>query len=137
MSEVSIADNRFCFICGDRNPVGLKTRPKVDKARHSAECALVIPPEFQGWDGVVHGGIVSALLDEVAAYAAMAIAKPVVTAELTVRYLKPVPVGREVVARAEVREQVRRSIFVDAELACDGQVMARAQVRMYVVKPPA
>jgi uncharacterized protein (TIGR00369 family) len=85
---------------------------------------------------VVHGGISAALLDEVAAYAAMGVSKQIVTAELNVRYLKPVPIGREIIVEATVRERVRRSIMVDAVMRCDGEVLTRAEARMVVLGSP-
>ena len=92
---MQVTDNRCCFICGADNPIGLKTRPTRDETAGRAWLSVVIPEPFQGWAGVAHGGIIAALLDEVCAYAVMGVSKQVVTAELTVRYLKPVPLGRE------------------------------------------
>jgi uncharacterized protein (TIGR00369 family) len=131
---MQVTDNRGCFICGANNPIGLKTRPSRDEAAGRAWLSVVIPEEFQGWEGVAHGGIIAALLDEVCAYAVMGVSKQVVTAELTVRYLKPVPLGREVTVTARLRERVRRSITVDAEMICAGETLARAEARMVVLK---
>ena len=131
---MQVTDNRCCFICGVNNPIGLKIRPSRDEAAGRAWLSVVIPEEFQGWAGVAHGGIIAALLDEVCAYAVMGVSKQIVTAELTIRYLKPVPVGREVTVAAELREQVRRAISVDAQLTCDGETLARAEARMVVLK---
>jgi uncharacterized protein (TIGR00369 family) len=131
---MQVTDNRCCFICGANNPIGLKTRPSRDEAAGRAWLSVVIPAEFQGWAGVAHGGIIAALLDEVCAYAVMGVSKQIVTAELTIRYLKPVPVGREVTVAAELRERVRRAISVDAQLTCDGETLARAEARMVVLR---
>jgi uncharacterized protein (TIGR00369 family) len=131
---MDVTDNRYCFICGELNPIGLKTRPEIDPERRSAICRLTIPAEFQGWEGVVHGGVIAALLDEVSAYAAMTISKQVVTAELHTRYLKPVPVDVEIVVSAVVREQKRRSLVIDAELVRDETVLARSEARMVIFK---
>jgi uncharacterized protein (TIGR00369 family) len=134
---MQVTDNRCCFICGANNPVGLKTRPSRDEAAGRAWLSVVIPEEFQGWAGVAHGGIIAALLDEVCAYAVMGVSKQIVTAELTIRYLKPVLLGREVTVEAHMRERVRRSITVDAQLTCEGETLARAEARMVVLKAAA
>jgi len=134
---MQVTDNRCCFICGGNNPIGLKTRPSRDEIAGRAWLSVVIPEEFQGWAGVAHGGIIAALLDEVCAYAVMGVSKQIVTAELTIRYLKPVPLGREVSVAAQLRERVRRSITVDAQLTCDGETLARAEARMVVLKATA
>ena len=134
---MQVTDNRCCFICGVNNPIGLKTRPSRDEAAGRAWLSVVIPEEFQGWAGVAHGGIIAALLDEVCAYAVMGVSKQIVTAELKIRYLKPVPVGREVTVAAEVRDLVRRSIAVEASLSCAGEILVRAEARMVVLKAAA
>jgi uncharacterized protein (TIGR00369 family) len=134
---MQVTDNRCCFICGANNPIGLKTRPSRDEAAGRAWLSVVIPQEFQGWAGVAHGGIIAALLDEVCAYAVMGVSKQIVTAELTIRYLKPVPLGQEVNVTAQLRERVRRSLNVDAQLTCDGETLARAEARMVVLKAAA
>ena len=134
---MQVSDNRRCMICGPDNPFGLKARPQRDEAAGRAWLTTVLPPEYQGWEGVAHGGMVAALLDEVSAYAAMAVSKQIVTAELTVRYLKPVPLGREIYVEAHVRDRIRRSVSVEAVMTCEGEVLARASGRMVVLKSAA
>lgn len=131
---MQVTDNRGCFICGSGNPIGLKVRPCRDEAARRAWLTVVIPDEFQGWAGIAHGGIVAALLDEVSAYASMAVSKQIVTGELKIRYLKPVPIGREITIVAHVREQVRRSILVDAVLSCEGEMLARSEAKMIILR---
>lgn len=132
---MQVSDNRGCFICGSGNPIGLKVKPCRDEAAGRAWLTVVIPAEFQGWEGIAHGGIVAALLDEVSAYAAMSVSKQIVTGELTIRYLKPVPIGREITVVASVREQIRRSIKVEAVLTCQGETLARSEGKMVVLRP--
>ena len=134
---MQVSDNRCCFICGPANPIGLKVKPSRDEAAGRAWLTVVIPAEYQGWEGIAHGGIVAALLDEVSAYAGMGISRQIVTAELNIRYLKPVPTGQEVTIEARVREQVRRSVTVEATMACNGEVLARSTGRMVILKPVA
>ena len=134
---MQVADNRCCFICGPNNPIGLKVKPSRDETTGRAWLTVVIPPDYQGWEGIAHGGIVAALLDEVSAYAGMSVSKQIVTASLNIRYLKPVPIGRDVTVEAQVVEQVRRSVMVEAVLTCQGEVLARAEGRLVVLKPVA
>ena len=58
---MNISDNRYCLICGKDNPIGLKAHVQVDEQAHSATCRVAVPAEFQGWQGIVHGGIIGAL----------------------------------------------------------------------------
>jgi len=87
----------MCFICGLENPVGLhlhiyEVEPGV------VETTYMAPEHFQGYPGVLHGGIVGALIDEISGRAHMG-SDPnnprfMFTAKLEVKYRKNVPVGK-------------------------------------------
>lgn len=81
-----------CFACGPRNAHGLQLdiRPTAD----GVEFIFAPPARFQGWDGIVHGGIVATLLDELIAWACSARGLDAVTGELTIRFRQPLPVER-------------------------------------------
>ncbi len=131
---MDVSDNQYCFVCGQKNPLGLKAVLEVDREAQSAACTLTIPAEFQGWQDMVHGGVISALLDEVCAYAGMTVGNPVVTGELKTRFRKPVPVEREVTVSARVVEQSRRTVQIEAQLTLEGTVLASAEAKMVMVK---
>lgn len=89
-------NSRMCFICGLENPVGLKLKiyevePGVIETNYTA------PEHFQGYPGVLHGGIVATILDEISGRAHMGDpSQPrfMFTAKLEVKYRKNVPIGR-------------------------------------------
>jgi len=89
-------NSRHCFICGLENPVGLKlhiyqTEPGVIETTYTA------PDHFQGYPGVLHGGIVAALLDEISGRAHMGNpSEPrfMFTGKIEVKYRKNVPIGQ-------------------------------------------
>ncbi len=95
-NHIKQPNSRHCFICGLENPVGLKlriyqTEPGLIETTYTA------PEHFQGYPGVLHGGIVAAILDEIAGRAQMGDpSKPrfMFTAKLEVRYRKNVPIGQ-------------------------------------------
>lgn len=87
----------MCFICGLENPVGLhlhiyEVEPGVIETTYTA------PEHFQGYPGVLHGGIVGALIDEISARAQMGSdpnnARFMFTAKLEVKYRQNVPIGK-------------------------------------------
>ena len=131
---MDVSDNQYCFVCGQDNPVGFKTNIAVDRDTQSAQCTIAVPADLQGWKGMVHGGIISALLDEVSAYAGMTVADTVVTAELTTRFRKPVPVEREITVSAQVIKPTRRTVLVEAKLIMQGEILASAEAKMMVVR---
>lgn len=128
---MQVVDDNHCFICGSLNPIGLHAVFATDPEKGRAETRVRIPEHFQGWRGIVHGGILSALLDEICAQACMARGLQVVTSELRLRYRKPVPTGSEVTVTGEIVGERRRLIDVQARIELDGQVMAEAEVIMF------
>jgi uncharacterized protein (TIGR00369 family) len=80
-----------CFVCGDQNPHGLKARFFEDDG--GAVTELVADAAFEGYHGLYHGGVLASLLDEVMIKAVLARGVFAVTAEMTIRYKKPVPTG--------------------------------------------
>jgi acyl-coenzyme A thioesterase PaaI-like protein len=80
-----------CFVCGDRNEVGLDARFFYDGRK--AICDIEADEKYAGYKHIFHGGITSTLLDEVMIKSLLAQNLIVVTAELTVRFRKPVYCG--------------------------------------------
>lgn len=97
MSKIKQPNSHSCFICGLENPVGLhlhfyETEPGVVETHYTA------PEHFQGYPGVLHGGIVAALIDETTGRAYMG-SDPqnprfMFTGKLELKYRKNVPIGR-------------------------------------------
>lgn len=91
-------NSRHCFVCGVENHFGLHlnfytTAPGEVLVEHT------VPEQFQGYPGVVHGGIVAAMLDEVTGRTVMGEAEHprfMFTVKLDVRYRKNVPVGQPI-----------------------------------------
>jgi uncharacterized protein (TIGR00369 family) len=120
-------DDGRCFACGPFNAEGmhLHFRPEGDGV---VRADVVLPPRFQGWRGVAHGGIVMTLLDEAMAHACGTIGLRSVTASMQLRFREPVPLGVPLVVRGSVRWRRRTVIALDArvELA-DGTLLASGE----------
>lgn len=87
-------NSRNCFACGIANPIGLKIR-FYNLGPGEVEAHYTVPATFQGYPGIVHGGIVAAMLDEIA-YRSLIVDDPeclMFTARLNIRYRCNVPVG--------------------------------------------
>jgi uncharacterized protein (TIGR00369 family) len=131
---MQVVDDNRCFICGKDNPIGLKAEFIIDPEQRRAETRVRIGDTFQGWQGITHGGIISALLDEICAQACMGSGIMVVTSEIKIRYRLPVPTGSLVTVIGEVVGERRRLVDVKGRLELDGKVMAEAEVVMYRTK---
>ncbi|MES0342620.1 MAG: PaaI family thioesterase [Anaerolineales bacterium] len=117
-----------CFVCGRENENGLGLSfYEVGVDEVMAE--VVIPSHFEGYPGIVHGGIVATMLDEIAERAAM-IGEHTrfrLTAKLEIRYRKPVPSEQPLRLRGIVVRNKGRIAFTHTELIlADGTVAAEA-----------
>lgn len=117
MYRVEVAPHG-CFVCGDLNDHGLHVALRVGGGRAWTE--LVLTHSHEGWAGVIHGGILAALLDEVMGWALFQQDCWGVTAELGVRYKAPVVVGQRVRVEGWVTD-VHRRIFHAAGRVLDAR----------------
>ena len=117
-----------CFLCGrkDANPSTLNLRFRVTDG--GVEGVYIPDSRQEGYRGIVHGGVLCALLDEVIGWAAAVDRKRYfVTAELTVRFLKPLMVGTPVTVRGRVRKHLFRLSTAEGEVVDgNGKVYAKA-----------
>jgi acyl-coenzyme A thioesterase PaaI-like protein len=131
--------SRSCFVCGRENGLGLKARWVSDRSTREARSQLVIPEHFNGYPGVVHGGIITALLDEGMARSVLidgGFDDLLVTAKLEVVFRRPTPTDTPVTVVARLTRRVGNRAIAEAELRlADGTVTARAEATM--AKPPA
>ena len=85
----------WCFACGKDNPIGLKMEFTMD----AEECVAYFTPrqEHQSYDGRMHGGLISVLLDEIMGhYLFVTEGRPAYTAKMELRYRQPVMIGETV-----------------------------------------
>jgi uncharacterized protein (TIGR00369 family) len=123
-----------CFVCGRDNPHGMKAPFEIDRERHTACCRMILPRRFQGWQDVIHGGILATLLDEACAHACRTVGPLPVTAEISVKYKKPVPAESEIYVWGEVVQQRRRVLMAQARLEVAGQVYVEAQAKVLLLE---
>jgi uncharacterized protein (TIGR00369 family) len=91
-----------------------------------------VESRFQGWRGVVHGGVVAMLLDEAMAYAAGAHGVIGVTAEMKMRFRNAVPVGEPLVLRGNVLWQRRNVLNIEASVSDDSGLLLASATGSFV-----
>ncbi len=131
---MEVLDDQNCFVCGSKSEIGLQAKFVCDHVNNSAYTQLVIAEKYQGWQGIIHGGIIGAFLDEVSFYACSGISMKMVTAELNIRYKKPLTAGSEVLVSAKMIERKRNILSVEAKLESNGVVIALANAKMFVLE---
>jgi uncharacterized protein (TIGR00369 family) len=128
-------DDRVCFVCGEKNAAGLKLHLKTDAERGESAVEVVFAEHFQGWAGIVHGGLLATVLDEAMIYAAGAKGFKCVTGEMTVRYIKPVSTGVPYALRGTFVEEKGRIVLAGSVLLDgQGQEMARATGKLFKIE---
>ena len=133
LSELGIDFEHWCFACGTLNEAGLHL--DFDVSRDRAETLFTPERRHEGYDGTVHGGIVSALLDETMGWAIFHQGIWGVTARLSVAFRKPVRVGEELRVVGEVARQRSRAIETRGSVSRvgDGAVLAEADATFLVM----
>jgi uncharacterized protein (TIGR00369 family) len=129
MSRLSVKSSDYCFACGKANEHGLR----LQIAPTEDGCRTVFTPlrRHEGFAGHTHGGILSTVLDEVIAWACRLQGYDAVTAELTVRFRKPVPINQPVEVLGKVLSERGRLITGEAVLRSEqGEVLALARAKM-------
>jgi acyl-coenzyme A thioesterase PaaI-like protein len=101
-------DYQRCFVCGQRNPFGLHLVFRLDN--HTVVADFQPREEHQGFPGVIHGGIVAALLDEALGRTSVLgnNREWTMTGRLEVRYRRYVPYGPLLRVRASLDTERRR-----------------------------
>jgi len=125
-----------CFVCGRENPTGLKLDfYMVEEGKTNSSFSL--PKCYEGYPGIVHGGIIAAILDETGGRALMT--EPdrfFVTAQLNVRYRKPVHTETPLMAVGYAMDQKGRVAKARSEIQnSNGDVLAEADLILVEVDP--
>ena len=134
----ALPHTRSCFVCGESNASGLNLRFETDGRMVVAR--FIPRPAYSGFKGVIHGGIIATVLDEIMVWAcAVNTGRFAYCAELNVRFVNPLPPGREVLATGELTSNRRARLFeAKAELRdADGLVVATATGKYLPIKDAA
>jgi uncharacterized protein (TIGR00369 family) len=128
-------DDRVCFVCGEKNPIGLKLKLRTDPERGESAAEVTFADHFQGWAGIVHGGLVAAVLDEAMIYAAGAKGLKCVTGEIMVRYVKPASTGIAYALKGRFVEDEGRIVLAESALLdAEGREVAWATGKLFKVE---
>ncbi len=92
----------YCFACGARNPIGLRMQVNYVENTLAAESQLALPKEFQGWQEVIHGGILATLLDEIMMHAVWHFAGAGVTLGIDVKFRQPLAPAETILVRGRI-----------------------------------
>jgi acyl-coenzyme A thioesterase PaaI-like protein len=122
LRKIIDAPSNHCFVCSKINPLGLQMR---FRQRDGIVSSRFIPGTWhEGWQAVVHGGILAAILDEAMAYTLFFNGQQGVTAKLEVRYRAAVRPADILDVEAWVSRDTRRLVFTEARITRGGDIVA-------------
>ncbi len=122
-----------CIVCGWENPIGFD----IDFVEGNGYVyGRVVPGDkFEGYNGIIHGGIISTLLDEVMVKALFSMDIVSVTMEITVKFRKSVSIEQELLIKGYPGEIKDKIAFARAEaILPDKTIAADAEGKFYILK---
>jgi len=132
LDTTGIVDH-MCFGCSPNNPIGLKL--KFQWEGDTVYTTFRAGKEHQGYNGHMHGGLISTLLDETMAQWLWLRNIPCMTAEMTVRYSRAVPIDQELRVEAQCVSERRGRLFEmqGKVILAGGTVAVRSTAKFLVV----
>ena len=116
------ASHLFCLACGDNHSLGLRFK----KSECGVTASVQASPEWQGYEGIMHGGMIATLLDAAMTHCLFHHQIEAMTAALHVRYLAPVHCSGRIDVMASLIGRRRLVYELSAELRVTGEIKARA-----------
>lgn len=117
-----------CIVCGNQNPMGLGVTFHVT-GNGDVSATFRGNVLLQGYEGILHGGIIAALLDASMTHCLFHHGVEAVTGSLDVRFVKPVPCDALLTLHATLTDAHPPLFRLQARLTCDRHIMARAKAR--------
>jgi len=135
MPGIPISDERIarlrstysrCFGCGTQNPIGLHI-DRFTSTPDGAEARFIPGSNFNGFHGVLHGGVIATALDEISAWSGIVSEGVFVfTAKLEIRYRAEAKIGDTFVLTGEVTQRRGKKLFIDAFMRSGDTVTAQS-----------
>ncbi len=125
--------NQWCFGCGKKNPIGLQ----LEFMEKDDSYVTTFTPrlEHQGYDGIMHGGLISTILDEAIACYIHNKGFNAVTARLDVRFRQPTPIGKKLTVVAKISGRRGNMYEVVGEVMLpDGTITAQGKATIAVLE---
>lgn len=124
-----------CYVCGSDNPLGLRV-PFSPDGESGSQASYTARAEHAGWNGILHGGVTFALMDEAFGWSLYFQDLPAVTARVETKFHKPIAVGTKLTIKAWVVKQRRKLFDAHAEIRVDGEentLLAEADATMCLI----
>jgi uncharacterized protein (TIGR00369 family) len=130
VANISKRVHSKCIACGFENGNGLhlKFETAFDK---SVTATFLCDEAFEGYPGMLHGGIISLILDSAMGNCMFAKGLATVTVEMTMRFKNPVTIGQEAIVSARIARSSHPLYLLEASIVQNGKVKATAKGKYY------
>ena len=128
LKTVRTHNHPYCVVCSQSNPLGLGLQFNVHDDG-SVSASFLGHFALEGFEGCLHGGMIASLLDGAMTNCLFAQGRVAMTAELKVRYHKPVLIGHEMIIRARVTRSQPPLHLLQAELQQEDCIKATASAK--------
>jgi uncharacterized protein (TIGR00369 family) len=126
----------YCFVCGMNNPQGMRLKFTLDEPRQTFVSRFRLSKRYTGPPGHTHGGIIASILDDAMGKVNKLHHVVALTKEMTVEYLKPVPLRTPLrVEGRGVSIEGRKHINMAEILNEKDEVLARSRGLFIAVDP--
>jgi uncharacterized protein (TIGR00369 family) len=129
--EKQIIESDFhpnCFACGSNDGMGLGLK----FYRHEDGVVFgdfFADPKYEGYSGIIHGGIIATLLDSAMTHCLFMKDIPALTGRLSIKYSTPIQTGSVVRLEARVVDQFHELFVLEGEAWVDGKRAASAKAK--------
>lgn len=134
--HVSRRQKNYCFACGKNNPEGMHLRFSYDEEKKRFISRFRLGRRYTGPPGHAHGGVIATILDEAMGKVNKIHNVVALTSEISVKYLRPVPLNRPLRVEARgVSVRGRRHINAAEILNQRGEVLASSRGTFIAIDP--
>lgn len=131
---MKLENDHYCFVCGDKNRYGLHLKFAIDKD-NIMHTEFVPQKHHQGFNNIVHGGLIGLILDEIMVNLLWKMGKDAVTAELNVRLKRAAKPGERLIFEGWIDREDRKIIQTRAQTKNEaGTIIATASAKCIRVK---
>jgi len=130
MSNISDRVHPNCVVCSPFNTNGLHLE-FISREDGGITATFTCGKDLEGYPGVVHGGIISSVLDGAMGHCMFYRGQVAVTVEITTRFRHPVVINEEATVSARIERAAHPLYLLEAQIVQAGQVKATAQGKFY------
>ena len=125
--------HKNCFACGANNGMGLGLK----FYKHEGGTVFgkfFADPKYEGYSGIIHGGIVATLLDSAMTHCLLMQGIPALTGRLSIKYSTPIRTGTVVKLEARIVDQFHEMFILEGKAWVEGKKVASAEAKYRSMK---